>query len=221
MILRLRSKWSISYVKEIFPYQWRIALSWISGYFIFQLFNPILFATEGATVAGRMGMTLQALNGISALSMSWIVTKVPLFSQYIAKKDFSSLDNLFDKTLVSMLTINMILLFTFITVICTLNVYNLKYANKFLPILPTIILSLACFVNQLIFAWATYLRCHKKEPFLLQSIVFAVLVSLSTVFLGKQFGMIGIVTGYSSLVIFISLSWSYKIFTSKKKQWHL
>ncbi len=29
----------IGYMKEIFPYQWRIALSWISGYFIFQLFN--------------------------------------------------------------------------------------------------------------------------------------------------------------------------------------
>ena len=48
----------VLYMKEIFPYQWRIALSWVSGYFIFQLFNPVLFATEGAKVAGQMGMTL-------------------------------------------------------------------------------------------------------------------------------------------------------------------
>ena len=41
----------VNYRKEIFPYQWKIALSWISGYFIFQLFNPVLFATEGALVA--------------------------------------------------------------------------------------------------------------------------------------------------------------------------
>ena len=37
------------------------------GYFIFQLFNPVLFATEGAVVAGQMGMTLAALNGIKHL----------------------------------------------------------------------------------------------------------------------------------------------------------
>ena len=29
----------VAYMAEIFPYQWRIALSWVSGYFIFQLFN--------------------------------------------------------------------------------------------------------------------------------------------------------------------------------------
>src|ERR1035437_9872245 len=74
----------VHYRAEIFPYQWKIALSWISGYFIFQLFNPVLFATEGAVVAGQMGMTLAALNGVQSLSMAWITTKVPLFSGLIA-----------------------------------------------------------------------------------------------------------------------------------------
>ena len=57
-------EWQINYRLEIFPYQWKIALSWISGYFIFQLFNPVLFATEGAVVAGQMGMTITVLNSI-------------------------------------------------------------------------------------------------------------------------------------------------------------
>ena len=51
----------IQYFKEIFPFQWRIALSWMSGYFIFQLFNPVLFAFSGAEAAGHMGMTLTVL----------------------------------------------------------------------------------------------------------------------------------------------------------------
>ena len=44
---------TISYMKEIFPNQWKIALSWVSGYFIFHFFNPVLFA-EGPVVAGQM-----------------------------------------------------------------------------------------------------------------------------------------------------------------------
>ena len=73
----------IKYVDEIFPFQWRIAISWISGYLIYQLFTPVIFATGGAIIAGQIGMTLQVLNGIQALSMSWINTKIPLLSNNI------------------------------------------------------------------------------------------------------------------------------------------
>ncbi|MFK2504393.1 hypothetical protein ACIXPB_19920, partial [Bacteroides fragilis] len=89
----------MDYKTEIFPYQWKIALSWISGYFIFQLFNPVLFATEGAVIAGQMGMTLAALNGIQSLSLSWMTTKIPLYSGLIAQKQYRQLDIIFNRTL--------------------------------------------------------------------------------------------------------------------------
>lgn len=85
----------VSYWNEIFPFQWRIALSWISGYFIFQLFVPILFATEGAVVAGQMGLSLQALSAIQSLSLCWMNTKVPLLSGLIAESKFHKLDMVF------------------------------------------------------------------------------------------------------------------------------
>jgi len=212
--------WTISYYQEIFPYQWRIALSWISGFFIFQLFNPVLFATEGAKVAGQMGMTLQALNGISGLSMSWISTKIPVFSNYIAKKDFISLDTLFNSTLKNLLVVNGILLVLLNVFIVGLKFYELAIAERFLPLLPTLILSLVCFFNQLVFSWAVYLRCHKKEPFLWQSIVMSILVSASTFVFGKKYGLMGIVDGYAFFSIAVSLTWSFKLFTSKKAKWH-
>lgn len=215
-----KGEWRVNYFEEIFPYQWRIALSWVSGYFIFQLFNPILFATEGAIVAGQMGMTLQALNGISSISMSWISTKVPVFSQYIAKKDYQTLDNTFNTALAGLLKVNMILLVIFNVGVVFLKLEHFKFSDRFLPLLPTIILSTICFINQLVFSWATYLRCHKSEPFLVQSIVFGALVSISTVVLGKQYGLIGIVGGYGFLTLFISLIWSYFLFVNKKKLWH-
>jgi len=37
----------IHWMKEVWPFQWRIAVSWLSGYFIFQLYNPVLFAYRG------------------------------------------------------------------------------------------------------------------------------------------------------------------------------
>ena len=112
----------INYAKEIFPYQWRIALSWISGYFIFQFFNPVLFATEGAIVAGQMGMTLAALNGIQSLSLSWMTTKIPLYSGLIAQKKYQQLNIVFNRTLKQSVFIN-----GFALIMMFIIVYLIRY----------------------------------------------------------------------------------------------
>jgi O-antigen/teichoic acid export membrane protein len=220
IIWKAQAQWSINYMKEIFPFQWKIAVSWIGGYFIFQLFNPVLFASEGPVVAGQMGMTLQILNGVIAISISWISTKIPLFSQLIAKKEYEELDLIFNRTLKSLIGLSFLMLLVF-----NLGVYIIHYAGfglskRFLPILPTILLSVACLLNQFVTAWATYLRCHKKEPLLLQTIIISILCCLSIIILGKKFGLLGIVSGYTFIIAVISPISTYFIFKSKKHEWH-
>ena len=215
---------NVHYRKEIFPYQWKIAISWISGYFIFQLFNPVLFATEGAVVAGQMGMTLAALNGILSLSFAWITTKVPLFSGLIAQKEYIQLDHIFNKTLKQSALINFGALAFMAVVIFLIRFFNIEISgkplgNRFLNYIPMFLMMVPVFLNQLVASWATYLRCHKKEPFLINSLVGGILCSLSTVLLGKYFGVIGITTGYC-LIIVSMFPWAYYIFKTKKLEWH-
>jgi O-antigen/teichoic acid export membrane protein len=215
----------VSYRLEIFPYQWKIALSWISGYFIFQLFNPVLFATEGAVVAGQMGMTLAALGGIQSLSLAWITTKVPLFSGLIAQKKYTQLDSIFNKTLKQSALINFAGLIFLMLVIYLIRFFNIEISgkllgNRFLNYLPFFFMMIPLFLNQFINSWATYLRCHKKEPYLIMSIVTGILCLLSTTLFGKYFGVIGITLGYSSIT-FGTFIWAYNLFLKKKQQWHI
>lgn len=214
----------VHYRTEIFPYQWKIALSWISGYFIFQLFNPVLFATEGAVVAGQMGMTLAALNGILSLSLAWITTKVPLFSGLIAQKDFSQLDNIFNKTLKQSVLINFVALVLLAVVIFLIRFFEIELSgkllgNRFLNYLPMLFMMVPVFLNQFTASWATYLRCHKQEPFLINSILGGILCVLSTVLLGKYYGVIGVTSGYCILSL-LMFPWGYYIFRTKKMEWH-
>lgn len=214
----------VYYRKEILPYQWKIALSWISGYFIFQLFNPVLFATEGAVVAGQMGMTLAALNGILSLSLSWISTKVPLFSGLIAQRKYKQLDNIFNKTLKQSAFINFLALAFLFVVIFYVRHYSIMIGgiylgNRFLNYLPMLFMMGTIFLTPFGSAWATYLRCHKREPYLINSIVAGILCSLSTVLLGKYFGVIGVTSGYF-LISVLLFPWSYYIFITKKSAWH-
>jgi hypothetical protein len=217
-------QWKVNYKKEIFPVQWKIAVSWISGYFIFQLFNPILFATEGSVVAGQMGMTLAIVNAIAAFSFSWMSTKTPVFSGYIAKKDFFQLDYLFSKTLVQ----SSILSFAGVVVFMLFIVLSRQYdvvvgdvyiGNRFLPYLPLVFMCLTVLFNHISGSWALYLRCHKREPLLLQSITLGLLCSASALILGKNYGVVGLTSGYLVLTV-VSFGWIFLTWQVKRKEWH-
>jgi O-antigen/teichoic acid export membrane protein len=214
----------VIYRSEIFPYQWKIALSWISGYFIFQLFNPVLFATEGAVVAGQMGMTLAALNGILSLSLAWITTKVPLFSGLIAQKEYIQLDIIFNRTLKQSSLINLGALALLAILLFLIRFFSIEIGGKllgsrFLNFVPMFFMMIPVFLNQFVAAWATYLRCHKREPFLIISIVAGILCLLSTLLLGKYFGLLGITSGYCLITVFIFI-WAFNLFNAKRQEWH-
>ena len=214
----------VNYMKEIFPYQWRIALSWISGYFIFNMFNPVLFATEGAVVAGQVGMTMAVLSAISALSMSWMNTKEPLYSHLIAIKDYKTLDRKFFLTLKQMALVSAGLLTLFIVFILILNITQFSLnrvilADRFVNWPLALLLSIVIFAQQFPASWASYLRCHKKEPFLAYSVVTGVACCLSTVLLGKYIGLYGVIIGYFAIQLSV-VPWAYRIFKIKRREWH-
>ena len=220
LTLKAKQGVKISWRQEIFPFQWKIALSWISGFFIFALFNPVLFAYHGAKIAGQMGLTLTAYNGITIISMAWINTKVPAFGGFIAKKEFNKLDSLFFRVLWQSLTVVVLLTIIFIGIVYLLQTIQHPIGDRFLPSLPILLLGGVTVINHIVFAQAAYLRAHKQEPFLLNSVIGGILMAFSTYFLGKWYGAFGAAAGYFFLALIIGLSWATWIFISKRRQWH-
>ena len=215
-------KEKVDYLKEIFPYQWKIALSWVSGYFTFQLFNPILFAVEGATSAGKMGMTISAATAIQAVLLSWINTKIPLFSTYIEQKKYKELDSVFISNLKRILIMGTVLYIVFVIIILAFQNTNGiigELCRRFTTGLPLAFMSIAIGLQIPIYSWATYLRCHLKEPFLINSVVMGALSCLSAFILGSRYGTIGLAAGYLTIQV-INVIWSYYIYKTKKNEWH-
>lgn len=214
----------VVYFKEIFPFQWRMALSSLSGYFIFQLFNPVLFATEGPVIAGQMGMTWQALFAISSISYSWQGTKIPIYCNLIAHKEFLQLDKLFTKTVVQMFLICLLLLSAFVGVVYFLNMMEFKVNNnllaeRFLDYVPMALIIFPLLLSQFTNSWATYLRCHKQEPFLTYSIVSGMVSGLAIFYWGAKYGLYGVCISYCVIAI-VFFPWGYRIFKTKKAEWH-
>ena len=214
----------VSYMKEIFPYQWRIALSWMSGYFIFNFMNPVIFASVGSVAAGQFGMSINVLNQIRNFAMSWITTKVPLMSRLIEMKEYFDLDNIFKKTVIQEILVCLVLLCGFWIAIVGLRETQFAFSGnvlseRFLDYIPLLLVTIPVVLQAVTDNFATYLRCYKKEPFLIISIVSGIASAISILVMGKYFGLYGICGGYCFLAIAF-FPWGYWIYKTKKVEWH-
>ena len=208
---------------DMLPMQWRIGVSWIGGYFIFSFFVPVLFKFHGALVAGQMGMTWNVVLAMNAIAASWLSPRVPKFGMLIAQKRYDDLDKQLWKVtkIVSVVSAFMaVAIWLFVYLLNTIN-YSMvaRFASRILPPLPTGLLVLAQFLFVITLPFSTYLRAHKKEPLMVFSLIYAVLIGCSTFFLGKYYSVIGITSGYL-IVNIIFMPIVFFIWYHCKAKWH-
>tara|TARA_B110000503_G_scaffold131206_1_gene205479 strand:+ start:367 stop:1623 length:1257 start_codon:yes stop_codon:yes gene_type:complete len=208
---------ALTWKRDILPMQWRIAISWISGYAIFHLFTPIMLFYHGPILAGKMGITLAVITGMGTLAGSWVSTKAPLFGRLISNGEFSALDKLFSRVMRQSLWVAIIIALFFLMIIKLVGLYHPALAIRFLNMDTLVMLCYVSIVNHCIFSMAVYLRAHKNELLLANSVFSAALIALSVIFLGKSYGANGAVFGYSVVMTF-SFLWVRIIFLRQKRE---
>ena len=224
LLLRLlRTKagaFAVRWSEEVWPFQWRIAISYASGFLIFQLFNPVLLRYFGPVTAGRMGMSLNLSNAVAGVAISWIATKAAPFGAMIARREFALLDATFFRAAVQAL------------VLCGLGSVvvwgadlamvhaGVRFAQRLLPPLPLGLLLLTMVLNQAVASMALYLRAHKQEKFLLNSVLGGLLVALSTLTLGRWYGPTGMLAGFLTVTVMVGIGMGTWTFVKYRRLWH-
>jgi O-antigen/teichoic acid export membrane protein len=204
---------------EVWPFQWRIAVSWLSGYFLFWIFNPVLFAFRGPEEAGRMGMSLGLANAIQAIAVSWVSTKSAPFGTLIARKEYRRLDQTFFQAARQAFAVSLAGALTAWLGCIYLNLQHFSFAQRLLDPFALGILLLYMIVNVIIFSEAYYLRAHKQEVFFVNSVVGAVAVTICALIFGRRYGAVGIVVS-TCLLNFGGLVWATYKFRKYRRLWH-
>ena len=219
-LLRMHvAQMGISWKREVWPFQWKIAVSWLCDYFIFQLFTPVLFAFRGPVEAGRMGLSMSIVLQVSAMMLAWMTTKAAPFGSLIAKRQTPELDRLFFRALRQSLS-----LFAGAAGLVLMGVFAAPY------ILPKIsrriedwpiflLLLLTALSSHVVQSEAIYLRAHKCEPFLVQSIVIASCTAASVVVFAKTSGALGVSLAYFVVLGVAGVISATAIFRTKRSQW--
>lgn len=210
----------ISWRNEIWPFQWRIAISWISGYFVYQTFNPFLFAYKGPVAAGQMGMSLSFANALMVIAMSWVSTKNAPFGTLIALKRYLQLDELFFRALrhsILVAALGSIIIWSATTY---LHSTHNRYAGKLLNPLPFGLLLIAAVCNHVFASMAIYLRAHKQEKLFELSLSIAIVVLLSNYFFARISGALGMIAAYLMIMLILGLGGGTLIFNKYRSLWH-
>lgn len=205
--------------REVWPLQWKLALTWVAGYFVFQLFTPVLFRYQGAVVAGQMGMTLSAANALLGVSLTWINVRTPEFGKLVAKREWGQLDALLRKVLLQSSAVSFVGA-TVGTVLIWLLQQHFQIGQRFIPAPHAALFFAGIVFNVIVAGLGGYLRAHKQEPFLPLSITLGFVQGGATWLLGMKYSTLGVTAGFCVVNLVITLPVSFVIWNNFRKKWH-
>ena len=209
-----------SWRKEVWPMQWRTAISFVSGYLMFQLFNPIVFHFCGAKEAGRMGMSINLASAALTASLAWINTKASNFGSLAANRSWNELDRLFFTTLKQSFCVLVILLVILLFGHVFLQSFMPIYSDRLLGFSSFFMLLSATAGNHLLFSMALYLRSHRQDPLVLLSVISGLLITASSIIAASISGTLGVTLSYALVTWVVGVGWGTIIFRSCRLKWH-
>lgn len=187
---------------------WRYAISWSSGYFIFQLFTPLAFYFHGAVFSGKVGIGIAMWTAGAGIASTWITAILPKMNMLISREKWNELDQIFHKNFMrAMLTMISGGAFYFLLYFMLSN--KILFFQRVLDPINMGILYISWIFQTCINSLAAYLRAHKKEPLMLLSAFGGVWVGITTLFCAKflpeEYMFLGFMSQYLTMPLVIRL----------------
>jgi hypothetical protein len=166
-----------------------------------------------------MGMTWALVTAVSAVSSTWVYSKVPRLGMMVARREFGVLDRLIVRLTVAAVSVACVMSLGIWVGLVLLNSWGHPLASRALPPLPSGLFLLATVLMQVSIPQSAYLRAHKKEPFLGLSLASGVLIACATWVLASQFNVTAVAVGYLCVVSAMVLIGT-AIWNRCRSDWH-
>jgi O-antigen/teichoic acid export membrane protein len=202
---------SISWAGDFLPHQYKLGISFACGLAMFQSFVPFIFKFQGAEQAGQAGILLQVYVLINSIGLVWLTNAGPEIGRCWSKKNRSRIKKIvhgvLEKSIFTVSTLSLSAIFF---------VYALKQvwpevAARAGSLTSLIFLCMTVIVMQFSNAFTTAVRYQKKECFLYNSIIGAILMLVSN-YLLVQYSVNMVFVGYFVIMTFIVCPWIYWIY---------
>jgi hypothetical protein len=193
--------------REVLPFQWRLGVSWLSGYLVFHLAGPV--------DAGRLGMSLVAAQGVLTIGISVMRAKAPTLGRLIAAQDWPQLGRVWQRALHQTLAITALGSLMVPSLGFALETYLPAFALRVLPSQLLAVLAVATVINGASQATAVYLRAYREEPLMWASVGVAALSVPLNLLAIRLLGPAGTCLAFLVIAIFNYL-WTMRVMVQRK-----
>ena len=186
-------------------YQTKIALSWMAGFFAFQIYNPVILKMLSPADAGVFGLSMQAINSVGMLAGAIVAPMVPQMLAYVgAGKSKEALEKFEKLFLFSGATYLVFAGILFGLIYGWSNKFD-YFSNKFVGLDMMLILLVGGISNHIVGMLSVYLRANLDEPLLMQSLIVAVTTPVLLIVSINYFQLYGAVITYALLSVCVSM----------------
>ena len=204
-----------SWMKDVVPAQWRVALISVAYQFAVQYFAVILFYFHGSVEAGRLGMTLQITVAIQMLAMTWVQTKFSVVSAKHGQGDREEAGTLWRQTALISTSLLVVAFATLCTIlyflphiesaITSAGFRKRALVDRFITPTQCVFLGIACVANHLQALQGFYVLARRANPLVVASVVGSLIIAASVWIGGAYFATDGIVIGYALSITLFAL----------------
>lgn len=207
----------IAWRRDVMPFQARIAVSAMSGYFLFYAFTPLIFANSGAVEAGRFGIAMTVFNALSAVGTSWVYAKTPAMAMHIARGERKELNAIFFAVFKRSLAFTVAAATSVVACASLLNWSGVPLMARIASPGVLACLAFVCSCNCIVFSLAAYMRAHREEPMHAVSVTCAAATTLIAYF-GSRLGVLPMSAMYAALTAFVMLPWTILLFQRYRRR---
>jgi hypothetical protein len=200
-------------------FQKKISYSWLAGYMAHHSISLVLFGKFDAALAGAYGASWQIIQGISAIAMIPISTKVQLLAANEAKGAGSVNTQAYLKLFPAIIGLALTSNILFLGVVSLTEDLGYGLHGRFLPLMQLLQLSVISIVGVVVTSQAILIRSQLIEPYIKLSFADC-LVHFCCVGLAMLFNSFAVIlAGLVAWQLLGALPWAYRIFSRNLKRY--
>jgi hypothetical protein len=212
----------VDWWRDVWPFQWKVAIGGLSFYLTSQLFTLVLFddTPTGKAEAGHMGASMFLMYVLVSGSMIWIAQRVPTFGHLVARREWAKLDQVFRRAFLQSMLVSAAAAISVWSAFIFLKAAGYELGNRVLPPLPLGLLLANVVVMTMFNSLQCYIRAHKRDPFVALTLAFAVTLTVAVFTIGREFGALGMTASLLILNSVICLGGGWLMFKRCRQAWH-
>jgi hypothetical protein len=189
--------------KEVLPLQWRLAVTWFSGYFINMCFVPVLFAFRGPLEAGQMGMVLRLSSALYVISIGLVTTKAAKLSA-LAASDRHAFSRTIRHNAIAAVAMSASGAIVFGVLVVALQHWWPSFTYRILPLGACMSVMGVAVAGAGLSSLQAYARAQKQDPFVWANMATAVCVIAMTLFTALKMDASAMAYGYLGVILLVS-----------------